>query len=181
MSEETENIESKNFSLEKKGYNKTEVDNFIKSLEENYTNLNDKIILIEKELAETKRKLDEYQQIDGQIKDTLIYLKESERSAIDKTREEVSKILSDAEKRGSKLIEEAEVEAKSTRNTLLFLKEQHEILIARLKIIIDSQEGMLVDFNKGNNSAHLQKSMAEAAAYKTQTELNIDSILEKLL
>ena len=64
---------------------------------------------------------------------------------------------------------------------MIFLKEQHEILLTRLKIIIDSQEGMLEDFAKGNDAAHLQKSMAEAAAYKTKTEINIDTILEKLL
>jgi cell division initiation protein len=181
MSGDIEKTELKKFGLEKKGYNKSEVNDYIQSLHEKYRILETKIALVEQQFEETERKLREYQEIDGEIRDALIYLKESERKAIDKTKEEVSRLLKEAEDKSQKIIDEAENEAKSTRNTLLFLKEQHEILLTRLKIIVDSQEGMLIDFNKGSDTAHLQKSMAEAAAYRTQTEINIDSIMEKLL
>ena len=181
MAEQNNNNESKNFSIEKKGYNKSEVDAHLRSLEESFKEFEDNIQDLEKELEETKHKLNEYQQIDSKIRDTLIYLRESERNTIDKTRQEVSEIIKEAEIKSKRIIEEAEEEAKSTRDTLLFLKEQHEVLLNRLKIIIDSQDAMLTDLVKGNDSANLQRSMAEAEAYKTQTEINIDTILEKLV
>ena len=181
MSEEQERTELKEFSIEKKGYNRSEVDSYISSLEEDFNHLRTKISALEEDLNQTKVKLDEYQQIDAQIRDAFIHLTESERSAIERTREEVTEIMEDADTRSRAIIESAETEAKSTRDMLLFLKEQHEILLTRLKIIIDSQEGMLNDFVNGNEAAHLQKSMAEAATFKTQTELSIDSIVEKLI
>ena len=74
-----------------------------------------------------------------------------------------------------------EKEAKSTRDTLLFLKEQQEILIKRMKILVNNQESMLNEFIAGSDSSHLQRSIAESAAYRTQVEMNVDEILEKLL
>jgi hypothetical protein len=61
------------------------------------------------------------------------------------------------------------------------LKEQKDILLIRLKAIIDNQDGMLEDFMKDDFSEDLQKTIAEAAAFKSKAEINIDSILERLL
>ena len=97
MAEQNNNNESKNFSIEKKGYNKSEVDAHLRSLEESFKEFEDNIQDLEKELEETKHKLNEYQQIDSKIRDTLIYLRESERNTIDKTRQEVSEIIKEAE------------------------------------------------------------------------------------
>ncbi len=176
-----ENIEQQEFSLEKKGYNKEEVKKFLSELKNEIETLQEKIYGLKDENEILKNKVEEYQQIDKKIRNTLVFLKESERDSIIKTKDEISEMLKKAEKKRDELIQEGENEAKSTRDTLLFLKEQQEIMLARLKIIIDNQEGMLKDFQSDNTAVKLQKSMAEAAAFKAESELNIDAILEKLL
>ena len=82
-------------------------------------------------------------------------VKEPEKETILRTRNKASELLNDAENKSNKIIEDAEEEAKSTRDTLLFLKEQQEILVTRLKIIVDSQEGLLNDLADGKNTAQI--------------------------
>ena len=158
MEFDSENIRSKKFSIAKKGFSQEEISKF---LELNFS-------------------LVDYQNIERELRDSVLFFNESEQIRLQKTKEDSQKIISDAEEKSASIISRAEEEAKATRDTLLFLKEQKEIFTARLKIIIDSQEGMLLDLKK-NNSSELRKSMAEAAAFRAQTEFNVEKILEKLL
>ena len=176
-----ENIRKKEFSLDKKGYKTADVKLYLKSIADEFELNLVKISNMEKELDNLNTVVEDFKKIENDLRDALVFLKETERDKLIKTQDQVSELLQEAEEKSEEIINNAEEEAKSTRDTLLFLKEQREIFIARLKIIIDSQEGMLVDFKKGNNAEELQKSMAEAAAFKSKSELNIDSILEKLL
>jgi len=181
MSSDIENTERHEFSIAKKGYNKEEVSKYIAELLSELQDCTNKVTELEFEVDELKTHLEEYQKIDRDLRNTMIFLKESERDTIIKTQDQIDLMIKEAEEKKDDIIFKAEEEAKSTRDTLLFLKEQKEILVTRLKIIIDSQEGMLRDLSKGENTLELQKTLAEAAAFKVQAELNIESILEKLL
>jgi len=64
-------------------------------------------------------------------------------------------IIAPAFNESKTIIDNAEEEFKSTRDTLLFLKEQKDILLIRLKTMIDNQDGMLEDFLKDNFSEDL--------------------------
>jgi cell division initiation protein len=176
-----ENIDSKEFGIQKKGYNINEVKEFLTDIAVEFEDYNRKILELENTIEELSQSLSDYKNIDKDLRNTLIFLKESERDTLIKTQDQVESMIKEAENKSQEIITVAEKDAKSTRDTLLFLKEQQEIFLKRLKIIIDNQEGMLQDFTKGDNSAELQKNMAEAAAFKAQAEINIDSILEKLL
>ena len=180
MNFDSENIKNKKFSIEKKGFNQEEVSKYLEELAEEFSTQISKINNLSQRIEDLNFSLVEYQNIEKQLRDSVIYFNESEQTRLKKSKEEATNIVYKAEEQGKIIIQQAEEEAKSTRDTLLFLNEQKEIFTARLKIIIDSQEGMLLDL-KNNNSAELQKSMAEAAAFRSQTELNVDKILEKLL
>ena len=181
MQIDKETIESREFETERKGYKKSEVDEFLTDIANQLEESKNQFMQMEGEIQDLRRRLDEYDEIDKQIRDSIIFLKDSEKEAIIKTKNEVAKIIKEAESKKDKIIDDAEREAKSTRDTLLFLKEQQEILIKRMKILINNQESMLIEFSSGDDSAHLQKSIAEAAAYRSQVEMNVDEILEKLL
>ncbi len=181
MEHELENIISQEFKLERKGFNKTEVKEYLVKLAWILEENSSKITELENEVADLKTIVIDYQKIEKELKNSLVFLNESERDTLIKTKDQVSTMIKEAEISSAEIINNAENEAKSTRDTLLFLKEQKEIFITRLRIIIESQEGMLNDFRNGINSAELNKTMAEGAAFKTQTEMNIDTILEKLL
>ena len=181
MNIDKEIIESQEFEIEKKGYKKSQVDEFLNEIAQQIEESKNQIMQMEGEIQALKHKLNEYQEIDKQIRDSIIFLKDSERDAVIKTRDEVESMIKNAESKKDKIIEDAEKEAKSTRDTLLFLKEQQEILIKRMKILVNNQETMLNEFIAGSDSSHLQRSIAESAAYRTQVEMNVDEILEKLL
>jgi DivIVA domain-containing protein len=175
------NIVEQNFSETKKGFNKEEVDLFLNKIKDDFEEFEEKIFNLENEMQLLADKIGEYEKIETDLRDTLISLKLSDREILKKAKEEADQIIEEAEQKSITIIDNAEEEFKSTRDTLLFLKEQKDILLIRLKTMIDNQDGMLEDFLKDNFSEDLQKSMAEAAAFKSKAEINIDSILEKLL
>ncbi len=181
MNFDSANIVEQNFSEAKKGFNKEEVELFLSKLKNDFEEFEEKIFNLENEIKLLADKLGEYEKIETDLRDTLISLKLSDREVLKKAKEEADQITKEAEQKSKTMIENSEEEAKSTRDTLLFLKEQRDILLIRLKTIIDNQDGMLADFMKDNFSEDLQKSIAEAAAFKSKAEINIDSILEKLL
>jgi cell division initiation protein len=175
------NIDTNEFSLERKGYKKSEVKDFLLKLAERFGESSTRILNQENEIEDLKTRIEDYEKIEKDLRDALVFLKESERDTLIKTQDQVSTLIKEAEARSEEIVYKAEEEAKSTRDTLIFLKEQREIFVTRLRIIIDNQEGMLNDLKKGDNSAQLHKTMAEAAAFKSDAEMNIDTILEKLL
>lgn len=176
-----ENIKNPNFRTHKKGYDKEQVNEYCSSVYEEILSLTEKIQTLHLEKTELENKISDFEDVEKELKDEIISLRMSKVNEESEAEVEAEKIIQNAKKKSKTIIDEAELEAKSTRDTLLFLKEQKEILIARLKIIIANQEGMLKDLAKGDNEEKLQRTMAEAAALKAKAEMNVESILEKLL
>ncbi len=181
MNYNSANILDQNFTETKKGFNKEEIDNFLKKLKDDFEEFEEKIFNLENEIKLMADKIGEYEKIETDLRDTLISLKLTDREILSKAKDEAGKLLEESEQQSKTIIDNAEIEAKKTRDTLLFLKEQKDILLIRLKSIIDNQDGMLEDFRKDDFSENLQKTIAEAAAFKSKAEINIDSILERLL
>lgn len=175
------NILEQNFNEEKKGFSKEEINFFITKLKDDYEEFEEKIFNLENKIKLLADKISEYEKIETDLRDILISLKLSDKELLNNAKNEAEHLIKEAEKKRKAIIENAEEEAKSTRDILLFLKEQRDILFIRLKTIINNQDGMLEDFGKDDFSESLQKSIAEAAAFKSKAEINIDSILERLL
>ncbi len=176
-----EEIKNKNFSITKKGYNKEEVQNFLADLTKELEKKQKAISNLEEKLEGVQSKLNGYYKIDKKLRNALLLLSEPAKDAILKAKEQVNFMIKEAESKSDEIILSAENEAKSTRDTLLFLKEQQEILIARLKIIIESQEGLLNDLAEGNEDSNLSKSVIEKAYLNEKAEIKIEKILEKLI
>lgn len=175
------NIKEPSFSIESKGFNKEEVISYFNKLFEELTNFQLKIFNLENQVQELKSGIEKYQKRENNIIDLQLSLEDSQKHIITKSKEKVQKLIEQAEEKAREIIFDAEEEAKSSRDILLFLKEQRDILLLRLKIIIDNQEGMLNDLQADKSSDKLIKTLAEAEAFKIKPELNIDTILEKLL
>ncbi len=176
-----EEIKNKNFSITKKGYNKEEVQNFLADLTKELEKKQKTISNLEEKLEGVQSKLNGYYKIDKKLRNALLLLSEPAKDAILKAKEQVTFMIKEAESKSDEIILSAENEAKSTRDTLLFLKEQQEILVARLKIIIESQEGLLNDLAEGNEDSNLSKSVIEKAYLNEKAEIKIEKILEKLI
>jgi len=91
-------------------------------------------------------------------------------------------ILKEAELKAAQFIEKAKENANSIRDSVLKLREERKLLIARLKALIDSQSSLL-EMNVQNIETRPKKKEAtkEHMNQDEQTEINVDDILEKLL
>ena len=80
------------------------------------------------------------------------------------------------------LIEKAKESANSVRDSVLKLREERKLLIARIKALIDSQSSLL-EMNVQNIDTRPKKKEAvkEQVNQEEQSDINVDDILEKLL
>lgn len=175
------NIAEKEFELEEEGYSKTQVTKFLNSLSQEFDNLTTESSILKQDFSGLKEKLEEYKTKEKELREKITSAKEKEQNASAETQKKALNILKEAENKAQEIINRAEEEAKSTRDTLLFLKEQREIMLVRLKVIINNQERILSDLEKEDTSEELKKAMLEAAAFNTESEINIEKIMEKLL
>lgn len=169
-----EEVKSKQFSTAKRGYSPQEVDNFILELANELEEKQNRINTL-------NTKLKDYYKIDKKLRDTLLLLNEPVKDSLIKAKEQAGFIIKEATAKSEELILSAENEAKSTRDTLLFLKEQKELLITRLKIIIEAQEGLLNDFLEGIDNYEFSRSVLEKKYSDESPEIKIEKILEKLI
>ncbi|PID59500.1 MAG: hypothetical protein CR986_05550 [Ignavibacteriae bacterium] len=176
-----QNIAKKVFESETNGYSKKEVTKFLEELSQEFENLSVKNSVLKKDVTDLRVKIKEYKKNEKNLSDELTSIKKDEGNTFTKTQDKALKILEEAEKKSQEIINKAEAEAQITRDTLLFLKEQREIMLVRLKVIINNQERILSDFEKETNPEELNKTMLEAAAHKTESEIDIEKIMEKLL
>jgi len=80
------------------------------------------------------------------------------------------------------LVEKAKENANSIRDSVLKLREERKLLIARIKALIETQSNLL-ELNVQNIETRpmTKKVKKEPVVQEDQTEINVDDILEKLL
>ena len=93
MDNGSENKNYPDFSVEKKGYNKSEVDDYIKTLADNIDNNVAKITELENDVESLRIKLSEYENIDKELRNALISINEKDYQLIQKSKEKASAIL----------------------------------------------------------------------------------------
>jgi cell division initiation protein len=84
--------------------------------------------------------------------------------------------------KAAQMLEKAKESANSIRDSVLKLREEKKLLIARIKALIDTQSNFL-ELNVQNIDTHPKKNkiVMEPVVQEDQSEINVDDILEKLL
>lgn len=179
--ESANNIKSKTFSKSKRGFDENEVLKFLNEISETVSALENEVSQKNDELQVAIEKIDEYQKIEQKMRDSLISLSEPANEAALKAKEQAKNIIEEAQSKSDDIIIKAEEEAKSLRDTLLFLREQQELFFTRIKIMIETQESILEQLSGGIEVKSVELAIKEGTEFVSNAELKIDKILEKLL
>jgi cell division initiation protein len=174
-------IKSQEFNKTVRGYDRDEVKAFLEKLSDEFERLqteNDKLKI---ELGRYEDQLKEFRRIEKNLQGALLSANESSSKAVDSAKKQTALIIKEAELKSLQMIENAKETANKIRDSVLKLREERKLLIARIKAMIDSQTSML-EFNVESIEIRPKKEPVKIVeTSEDQTEINVDDILEKLL
>jgi len=174
-------IKNQEFNKSVRGFDKEEVHAFLEKLADEFERLqydNEKLV---KQNDELNEQIQEFRKIEKNLQSTLLNAHESSSKAVESAKKQTQLILKEGELKAAQIIENAKTEADKISNSVLKLREEKKLLLARLKTMIESQTSLLdieiQDEEEVNNIEPKPKPIKK----KDSSEINVDDILEKLL
>ncbi|NWF88214.1 MAG: DivIVA domain-containing protein [Ignavibacteriaceae bacterium] len=171
-------IRKQEFNKSFRGYNRDEVHAFLEKLSTEFEALLCEFDDTKKELNELKQRLEKFIQLENQIQQTIIGSKQKSSQLIDEAQKKAGEILRLAEEKSSELLQKSHEEANSLKTAINNLKEEKEILIAKLKTIINYQSHLLeMKVEEAGEEIRDEKKPEHSSG----VDVNVDDIVQKLL
>ncbi len=173
------NIKNQQFNKAIKGYNKEEVEAFLERLAEEFEILQNENDIYKKELDSIKEQNKEFRKIEKHLQSTLVNAQESSSKAVETAKKQTALIIREAELKANQTIEKAKEEANYIRDSVIKLREEKSLLLAKLKAMVETQANLLevsIDVPESENKSRIKTAIPE-----NKSEINVDKILEKLL
>jgi cell division initiation protein len=171
-------IKKQEFSKSVRGFNPEEVQTFLDKLSSEVDSLLRENEELKMEVEELSEKVIEFQKIEKNLQDTLIKAQESSSKTLESTKKQTSLMIKEAEIKASQLIENARENANEIRNAVSTLKEEKDLIIARLRAIVNSQANLLEGKVK---EAGEEPSESKKQGSSEKVDLDVDDIVDKLL
>lgn len=172
------NIKKQDFRKSLRGYDTDEVEVFLERLSNEFETLQQENEQIKKELDAANGKLNEFRKIEKNLQNTLLRAQESSTKALESTRKQSTLMVKEAEIKASQILEKARESANEIRSAVINLREEKDLVVARLKSIISSQAHLLE--MKVENSGEEKKPVKKIEGAK-KIDINIDEIVNKIL
>jgi len=175
-------IKNQEFNRTVRGYDRDEVRAFLEKLSDEFEKLQNDNDKMKVETEHIEEQLKEFKRIEKNLQQALLNTTESGSKAVDSAKKQTSLMIKEAELKSVQIIEKAKEYANSVRDSVLNLREEKKLLIARIKALVNTQSSLL-EFDVQNIDTHVKKKEApkERENQEDQSEINIDDILEKLL
>lgn len=170
-------IKAQEFSKSLYGYDKEEVRAFLESLAAEVEKLqkeNDKLVL---QMDQNAEEITEFKKLEKSLQSTLLNAQESSSRSVESAKKQNQLIIKEAEIKANQLIEKAKNEAELVRSSVLKLKEEKNLLIAKLKAMVETQSSII---NMGIASIDSGNPVLSKDADK-KSAIDEDDVLEKLL
>lgn len=171
-------IKKQEFNRTLRGYDKDEVKAFLDKLSDELEILQRENESLKKELETASNRLTEFRRIEKNLQDTLLKAQESSVKSIDSAKRQTSLMVKEAEIKASQILEKARENANEIRNAVINLREEKDLIVARLKAIISSQAQLLeLKIENANEENNISKKFEQTK----NVDINIEDIVNKIL
>lgn len=171
-------IKKQEFEKSMRGYNVDEVKTFLDKISSEMEELLNENETLEQKVAALNHKVEEFQKIEKNLQDTLIKTQETSTEIVDSAKKQSALIIKEAEIKASQIVQNAEDIANEMRKAVLTLREEKDLIIARLKVIVGTQttllEGKVKDAGEERKKTKVQD---EAEKF----DIDVDGIVDRLL
>lgn len=171
------NIKGQEFGKQMRGYDTNEVSAFLERLAEEIDSLQQENDNLKKELELANTRITEFRKIEKSLQDTLLKAQETSARSVESARKQTGLILKEAEIKAQQLVEKARVQANEIRAAVDSLKEEKDVLVAKLKSIVNSQINIIdKTFNEPEEPADQQ----QRKPVQPSVDLDINDIINKI-
>ena len=174
----SEDIRKLEFKNSLKGFDKEEVFVFLEQVAEGFNELQKENDSLKKELVTLNEQLAEYKRIEKNIQDTLAKAQESSKKSIDSAKKQINRMIQESQLKARQILEKARENANDIRNSLIQLREERAIIVAKLKAIINSQAQLLE--MKVEEDAAKEKEPAKPEKKISKVDIDPGDIADKL-
>ena len=162
-------IKKQEFNSSLRGYDKEEVEAFLEKLADDFEELQQENESIKRQLDDANLRLSEFARIEKSLQDTLLKAQDSSTKAIESTKKQTNLMIKEAEIKASQIIEKAKNYAEEIRNSVINLREEKDLIISKLKAIVNSQARLL-----DMRVADAGEEIVSAKEIENPNKLNID-------
>jgi cell division initiation protein len=173
-------IKKQEFSNAFRGYDKEEVQAYLERLADEFERLQSESEKLNDEVEELKPQLAEYKRIEKNLQDTLLKAQESSSKSIESSKKQTSLLIKEAELKASQIVEKARESANEIRSSVIALREERDLVIARLKAIVSSQ-AQILELKFNDEDSDTLKVTEKKQSQIKNIEVNVDDIVNKLL
>lgn len=175
-------IKNQEFNRTVRGYDRDEVKAFLERISDEFEKLQNENEQLKIDLDQKEDQLKEFKRIEKSLQQAMLNQTESTGRTVESAKKQTALIIKEAELKSAQIIEKAKETADSIRDSVLKLREERKLLIARIKALINTQSSFLEMNMQNIETRPKKKEIAKEEKIKDdQTEINIDDILEKLL
>lgn len=152
----------KQFKLSLWGYNKEEVENWLKEMEERLKNLEKENLSLKERLKEIEKEKEKLKEQEKRMEELLLSAQRNADLIQENAREKAKLILEEAELKGREILRREEKELERIKREIGRLKDQRTTFLVRLRSLL--QEHMeLLKFHEEGESTEKKTSSGEEA------------------
>lgn len=172
------NIKKQEFKKSLRGFDTEEVLSFLEKIADEFETIQSENETLKRSLDEATVQLTEFRRIEKNLQDTLIKAQENSSKSIESAKKQTNLMIKEAELKSAQIFEKAKEGADEIRNSIIKLREERDLIIARLKAIVSTQSQLLeIKVEKADS----EPRMVGKPVHNQKVEIQIDDIIEKLL
>lgn len=171
-------IKKQEFNKSFRGFDKEEVHAFLEKLSAEFEILFNENETIKKELEETKQQLEKSLHLEKKIINSLKQAEEKSNQIIEESQNKANEILRLAEEKSVELLQKSREEADRLKSAVINLREEKEMLITKLKSVINYQAHLLEMKVEDAGEELKERKRPEKSS---GLELDVNDIVQKLL
>lgn len=171
-------IRQQEFTKKMRGYDPDEVQNFLESLAEELDKLNVENESFQNEVESLTDQVNDFKKIEKNLQDTLLSAQESSAKSMEATKKQTGLMIREAELKASQIIEKARESTNDIRNAVVNLREEKDLILAKLKAIVSSQANLL---ELKVERAGDEKTTGKKIEQSNKMDIDINDILNKIL
>src|SRR3972149_10397244 len=136
-------IKKQEFAKSMRGYDIDEVQTFLEKVASQFEELIVENEQLELEVQRLNDKVNQFQKIEKDLQDTLLQAQESSTRTFESAKKQTGLLIKEAEVKASQMIENARENANEIRNAVMTLRGEKDLIIAKLKAIVNTQSNLL--------------------------------------
>jgi len=171
-------IKKQEFSKSLRGYDTEEVQAFLDKLADEFDELQKENESIKEELENANSHLAEFRRIEKNLQDTLLKTQDSSAKAIESAKKQTNLMVKEAEIKANQIIEKARENANEIRDAVIKLREERDLIVAKLKAMVDSQAHL---FELKVKDAGEENPVARKTGHSQKVDIDVDDIVNKIL